>query len=150
MRINLKKSLREEDIQSVLYLGIMFGDIDCISKILHPKGNFIGMSKSKFIYSLKRHDFLGVQSNMEEESEIDYTTLISLHRFPGHRCYVLPMSKINGGIDGAYVFMMYPDDQRLIGLIVATDVFQDEDCFLSNALMFRNDANEKYDLLFNN
>ena len=59
MRINLKKQAKEEDIQSILYLGIMFGDIDCISKILHPKGKFMGMSKSKFMYSIKRHAYLG-------------------------------------------------------------------------------------------
>ena len=39
MRINLKKQAKEEDIQSILYLGIMFSDIDCISKFYIQKEN---------------------------------------------------------------------------------------------------------------
>ena len=150
MRINLKKQAKEEDIQSILYLGIMFSDIDCISKILHPKGKFMGMSKSKFIYSIKRHAYLGEKITQEDESEIDFTNLISLHRFPGQRCYVLPMNKINGGIYGAYVFVMYPDENRQVGLIVETGIYQEEEYFVSGALMYRNEGLEKYDLLFNN
>ena len=150
MRINLKKQAKEEDIQSILYLGIMFSDIDCISKILHPKGKFMGMSKSKFIYSIKRHAYLGEKITKEDESEIDFTNLISLHRFPGHRCYVLPMNKINGGIYGAYVFVMYPEENRQVGLIVETGIYQEEEYFVSGALMYRNEGLEKYDLLFNN
>ena len=150
MRINLKKQAKEEDIQSILYLGIMFSDIDCISKILHPKGKFMGMSKSKFIYSIKRHAYLGEKITKEDESEIDFTNLISLHRFPGQRCYVLPMNKINGGIYGAYVFVMYPDENRQVGLIVETGIYQEEEHFVSGALMYRNEGFEKYDLLFNN
>lgn len=150
MRINLKKQAKEEDIQSILYLGIMFSDIDCISKILHPKGKFMGMSKSKFIYSIKRHAYLGEKISEEDESEIDFTNLISLHRFPGHRCYVLPMNKINGGIYGAYVFVMYPDENRQVGLIVETGIYQEEEYFVSGALMYRNEGLEKYDLIFNN
>ena len=150
MRINLKKQAKEEDIQSILYLGIMFSDIDCISKILHPKGKFMGMSKSKFIYSIKRHAYLGENISEEDESEIDFTNLISLHRFPGQRCYVLPMNKINGGIYGAYVFVMYPDENRQVGLIVETGIYQEEEYFVSGALMYRNEGLEKYDLLFKN
>ena len=150
MRINLKKQAKEEDIQSILYLGIMFSDIDCISKILHPKGKFMGMSKSKFIYSVKRHAYLGEKITKEDESEIDFTNLISLHRFPGQRCYVLPMNKINGGIYGAYVFVMYPDENRQVGLIVETGIYQEEEYFVSGALMYRNEGLEKYDLLFKN
>ena len=150
MRINLKKQAKEEDIQSILYLGIMFSDIDCISKILHPKGKFMGMSKSKFIYSIKRHAYLGEKISEEDESEIDFTNLISLHRFPGQRCYVLPMNKINGGIYGAYVFVMYPDENRQVGLIVETGIYQEEEYFVSGALMYRNEGLEKYDLLFKN
>lgn len=150
MRIHLKKQEKEEDIQSILYLGIMFSDIDCISKILHPKGKFMGMSKSKFIYSIKRHAYLGEKISEEDESEIDFTNLISLHRFPGQRCYVLPMNKINGGIYGAYVFVMYPDENRQVGLIVETGIYQEEEHFVSGALMYRNEGFEKYDLLFNN
>jgi len=150
MRINLKKQAKEEDIQSILYLGIMFSDIDCISKILHPKGTFMGMSKSKFIYSIKRHAYLGEQISEEEESEIDFTNFISLHRFPGQRCYVLPMKMINGGDSGAYVFIMYPDENKQIGLILETGIFQEEEHFVSSALMYRNEEHEKYDLLFNN
>ena len=150
MRINLKKQAKEEDIQSILYLGIMFSDIDCISKILHPKGKFMGMSKSKFIYSIKRHAYLGKKITKEDESEIDFTNLISLHRFPGQRCYVLPMNKINGGVYGAYVFVMYPDENRQVGLIVETGIYQEEEHFVSGALMYRNEGLEKYDLLFNN
>ena len=150
MRINLKKQAKEEDIQSILYLGIMFSDIDCISKILHPKGKFMGMSKSKFIYSIKRHAHMGEKISEEDESEIDFTNLISLHRFPGQRCYVLPMNKINGGIYGAYVFVMYPDENRQVGLIVETGIYQEEEYFVSGALMYRDEGFEKYDLLFNN
>ena len=150
MRINLKKQAKEEDIQSILYLGIMFSDIDCISKILHPKGKFMGMSKSKFIYSIKRHAYLGEKITKEDESEIDFTNLISLHRFPGQRCYVLPMNKINGGVYGAYVFVMYPDENRQVGLIVETGIYQEEEHFVTGALMYRNEGFEKYDLLFNN
>ena len=150
MRINLKKQAKEEDIQSILYLGIMFSDIDCISKILHPKGKFMGMSKSKFIYSIKRHAYLGEKISEDDESEIDFTNLISLHRFPGQRCYVLPMNKINGGIYGAYVFVMYPDENRQVGLIVETGIYQEEEYFVSGALMYRKEGFEKYDLLFNN
>ena len=150
MRINLKKQAKEEDIQSILYLGIMFSDIDCISKILHPKGKFMGMSKSKFIYSIKRHAYLDEKISEEDESEIDFTNLISLHRFPGQRCYVLPMNKINGGIYGAYVFVMYPDENRQVGLIVETGIYQEEEYFVSGALMYRKEGFEKYDLLFNN
>ena len=150
MRINLKKQAKEEDIQSILYLGIMFSDIDCISKILHPKGKFMGMSKSKFMYSIKRHAYLGEKISEEDESEIDFTNLISLHRFPGQRCYVLPMNKINGGIYGAYVFVMYPDENRQVGLIVETGIYQEEEYFVSGALMYRNEGLEKYDLLFKN
>ena len=150
MKINLKKQEKEEDIQSILYLGIMFSDIDCISKILHPKGKFMGMSKSKFIYSIKRHAYLGENNTEEEESEIDLTNLISLHRFPGHRCYVLPMNRINGGSYGAYVFAMYPDENGQIGWIVETGVYQEEEHFVSSALMFQNGEYEKYDLLFTN
>ena len=150
MRINLKKQAREEDIQSILYLGIMFGDIDCISKILHPKGTFMGMSKSKFIYSIKRHAYLGENISKEGESEIDFTNFISLHRFPGQRCYVLPMKKINGGDSGAYVFIMYPDENKQVGLMLETGIFQEEEHFVSSALMYRNEAHEKYDLLFKN
>ena len=150
MRINLKKQAKEEDIQSILYLGIMFSDIDCISKILHPKGKFMGMSKSKFIYSIKRHAYLDEKISEEDESEIDFTNLISLHRFPGQRCYVLPMNKINGGVYGAYVFVMYPDENRQVGLIVETGIYQEEEYFVSGALMYRKEGFEKYDLLFNN
>ena len=75
---------------------------------------------------------------------------ISLHRFPGQRCYVLPMNKINGGIYGAYVFVMYPDENRQVGLIVETGIYQEEEYFVSGALMYRNEGFEKYDLLFNN
>ena len=150
MRINLKKQAKEEDIQSILYLGIMFSDIDCISKILHPKGKFMGMSKSKFIYSIKRHAYLDEKISEEDESEIDFTNLISLHRFPGQRCYVLPMNKINGGIYGAYVFVMYPDENRQVVMIVETGIYQEEEYFVSGALMYRKEGFEKYDLLFNN
>ena len=150
MRINLKKQPKEEDIQSILYLGIMFGDIDCISKILHPKGRFMGMSKCKFIYSIKRHAYLGENISEEEDSEIDFTNFISLHRFPGKRCYVLPMKRINGGASGAYVFIMHPDKNKQVGLILETGIFQEEEHFVSSALMYRNEAHEKYDLLFKN
>ena len=110
----------------------------------------MGMSKSKFIYSIKRHAYLGEKITQEDESEIDFTNLISLHRFPGQRCYVLPMNKINGGIYGAYVFVMYPDENRQVGLIVETGIYQEEEYFVSGALMYRNKGFEKYDLLFNN
>ena len=110
----------------------------------------MGMSKSKFIYSIKRHAYLGEKITQEDESEIDFTNLISLHRFPGQRCYVLPMNKINGGVYGAYVFVMYPDENRQVGLIVETGIYQEEEHFVSGALMYRNEGFEKYDLLFNN
>ena len=54
----------------------------------------------------------------KDESEVDLANLISWHRFPEQRCYVLPMNNINGCRYGAYVFVMYPDENRQVGLIV--------------------------------
>ncbi|MDC0272547.1 hypothetical protein OAK67_02615 [Crocinitomicaceae bacterium] len=74
----------------------------------------------------------------------------SLHKFPGRRCYMLPMNILNGGNKGAYVFIMHPEEKDKVCLITETGIFQEEKHFLSSALMFRKSEAKKYNLLFNN
>ena len=51
MQIRLKRNKRLENLKSILYCAIHFGDFQSIESILHPNGNFLGMSKqNSFIF----------------------------------------------------------------------------------------------------
>ena len=151
MNLNLIANKKQDDIQAILYCAILFGDMKSISRILHPKGRFMGMTKLRFIFSFKQHEFLDDgKENNEMDEEYIFSDLISLHNYPGQRCYMLPMNTLNGGEIGAYVFIMHPEERDKVCLILETGIFQEEKHFLSSALMFRKSEAKKYNLLFKN
>ena len=151
MNLNLIANKKQDDIQAILYCAILFGDMKSISRILHPQGRFMGMTKLRFIFSFKQHEFLDDEKVCNEmDEEYIFSNLISLHEFYGRRCYMLPMNILNGGNKGAYVFIMHPEEKDKVCLITETGIFQEDKHFLSRALMFRKSEAKKYNLLFKN
>ena len=150
MKLNLIENRKQDDIQSILYCAILFFDLRSITKILHPQGDFMGMSKARFIHSFKQHELNHTQPENEMEPKHNFTTMISLHEYPGQRCFVLPMYSINGGIKGAYVFVMHPSQKNKVFRIVETGIFQEEKYFISSALLFKKQEGKKYNFLYAN
>jgi hypothetical protein len=150
MKLNLIVNKKQDDIQSILYCAILFSDIRSITKILHPQGNFMGMSKARFIHSFKQYELHHHKSEGEMEPKHNFTTMISLHEYPGQRCFVLPMDSINGGIKGAYVFVMHPSQKKKVSRIVETGIYQEEKYFVSSALLFKKQEGKKYNFLYAN
>ena len=150
MKLNLIENRKQDDIQSILYCAILFCDLRSITKILHPQGNFMGMSKARFIHSFKQYELNHTKPENEMESKHNFTTMISLHEYPGQRCFVLPMDSINGGIKGAYVFVMHPIQKNKVFRIVETGIFQEEKYFISSALLFKKQEGKKYNFLYAN
>lgn len=150
MKLNLIENRKQDDIQSILYCAILFCDLQSITKILHPQGSFMGMSKARFIHSFKQYELNHTKPENEMESKHNFTTMISLHKYPGQRCFVLPMDSINGGIKGAYVFVMHPSQKNKVFRIVETGIFQEEKYFISSALLFKKQEGKKYNFLYAN
>lgn len=149
MKFDLKKNKKEDELFGILFLSIMFSDLAVISKLLHPKGRYMGMSKSKFIYSIQRFNLIR-EGNIEEELDLDFGNMISLQKYPGQRCFELPMNHINGGKFGGYVFKLHPDDNQKIGLIVKTGRYISEETFVKSNLMYSEKGHEDFDFLFRN
>ena len=150
MKLNLIENRKQDDIQSILYCAILFCDLRSITKILHPQGNFMGMSKARFIHSFKQYELNHTKPENEMEPKHNFTTMISLHEYPGQRCFVLPMDGINGGIKGAYVFVMHPIQKNKVFRIVETGIYQEEKYFISSALLFKKKEGKKYNFLYAN
>ena len=104
MMINLEKNERENRVKSILYMAISFDDMVTVQKLLHPRGEFLGMSKSRFMYYLmdsKQFDHLGNLKNKdneelmcESEYPFRYDEKISLDIYPGQRCFVISKKRI--------------------------------------------------------
>ena len=150
MNLNLIANKKQDDIQAILYCAILFGDIRSIMKILHPQGNFMGVSKARFIYTFKQYELKENNKESDVEPTHNFSTMISLHNYPGKRCFVLPMKSINGGVNGAYVFVMHPNQKNKVNLIVETGIFQEEKHFISRALLFDKEDAKKYNFLYCN
>ena len=150
MKLNLIVNKKQDDIQSILYCAILFSDLRSLTKILHPQGNFMGMSKARFIHSFKQHELNHSKTESEMEAKHNFTSMISLHIYPGKRCFVLPMDSINGGIRGAYVFAMHPNQKSKVSGIIETGIYQEEKSFISRALLFKKQEGKKYNFLYAN
>tara|TARA_B100001287_G_C22646590_1_gene513035 strand:+ start:323 stop:787 length:465 start_codon:yes stop_codon:yes gene_type:complete len=129
--INLEKNERENRIKSILYMAISFDDMVTIQKLLHPRGEFLGMSKSRFMHYLmdsKQFDHLGNLKNKdneelmcESEYPFRYDEKVSLDKYPGQRCFVISKKRINDGANIACVFKVHEHQKNQIGEIVETN-----------------------------
>ena len=69
--INLGKNERENRIKSILYMAISFDDMLAVQKLLHPKGEFLGMSKGRFMhYLMESKEFEKLGDSNEDGEEV--------------------------------------------------------------------------------
>ena len=130
MKINLTKNEEANRIKSILYIALAFEDLITVEKLLHPKGKFLGMPKSRFIYylmeSIKIDREAMAKNNKDEEmmKESEYPfrfdETISMDKLPGERCFSFRYSKINNGIPVKCVFKIHEQNKNLIGEIIET------------------------------
>ena len=128
--INLEKNERENRIKSILYMAILFDDMVAMQKLLHPKGQFLGMSKGRFMHYLmesKEFEKLGdsVKDGEEVIQESEYPfrhdEAISLDKYPGQRCFVISKKRINDGANIACIFKVHEHQKNQIGEIVESN-----------------------------
>jgi hypothetical protein len=72
-----KTNKRTENIKSMLYCAIHFRDFQCIESILHPNGIFLGMSKQRFIYFLRK-EFFDEGSEFISEDSVIWSVMIEV------------------------------------------------------------------------
>ena len=148
MKINLKKNEEENRIKSILFIALVIEDIITIEKLLHPKGKFLGMPKSRFVYLIMesiRLEKEEMQRNnkdeeMMKESEYPFRfdETISMDKLPGERCFTFRYSKINNGEPIKCVFKIHEQNKNMIGEIIVTNAYEYERHLKSN-LFFSSD-----------
>ena len=128
--INLEKNERENRIKSILYMAISFDDMLAVQKLLHPKGEFLGMSKGRFMHYLmesKEFEKLGDSNEdgeeviQESEYPFRHDEAISLDKYPGERCFSIRKRRINNGYPIACVFKVHKHQKNQIGEIVESN-----------------------------
>lgn len=151
MMINLEKNERENRIKSILYIAILFDDMETVQKLLHPKGEFLGMSKGRFMhYLMDSKEFKNLGNSNEDDDEIiqeseypfRHDETISLDKYPGERCFVLSKKRINDGESTVYIFKVHEHQKNQIGEIVESNDY-------ANVRRLKNDLflSSKYDQL---
>ena len=150
MQLRLKRNKRSENLKSMLYCAIHFGDFECIEAILHPQGNFLGMSKQRFIYFLRKEFFKENSEFISDDSQI-WSIMIEVGRHAGERCFVFNRNhrdKNNRPI--AYVFIIHPHQNNEVWKIVHTTNYMNERALTKGSLMFRKDMGKKFNALYKN
>lgn len=150
MQIRLKRNKRLENLKSILYCAIHFGDFQSIESILHPNGNFLGMSKQRFIYFLRKEFFKEKSEFISEDSQI-WSVIIEVGKYAGERCFIFNRDhKDKNNRPIAYVFIVHPRQNKEIWKIVKTTSYMNEKSLTKSALMFRKDMGKKFNALYKN
>tara|TARA_Y100001978_G_C23678823_1_gene427912 strand:- start:1395 stop:1847 length:453 start_codon:yes stop_codon:yes gene_type:complete len=150
MQIKLKRNKRAENLKSMLYCAIHFGDFDCVESILHPNGIFLGMNKHRFIYFLRKEYLKDQSEYIADDSQI-WSVMIEVGKYAGERCFIFNrdhMDKNNRPI--AYVFIVHPHQQKSVWKIIHTTNYINEKTLTKRSLMFNKDKGKKFNSLYKN
>lgn len=148
-KIEVRSNKRTENIKGMLYCAIIFGDVEMVDRILHPKGNYAGMTKGQFLYKIRKE-------SMSEDGEFVFpdaplsTTLIETGNFMGERCFVFKRRN-SAKKATAYVFVMHPKDKLKVHRIIPTLKYLNENRFVDKNLVFKKNKNAFFlNLLYKN
>jgi hypothetical protein len=127
----------------------MFADFKVVEKILHPKGTYLGMSKSRFLYFLqKEHN--DPESKFISEQSIIWSALFDIAAFPGQRCYIFNRSIKHNGKPRAYVFRLHPVETTQVCRIVVSQKYINEKKLTEMSYQLNRKRSSEYYLLFKN
>lgn len=149
IELNMKKNKNLQSMQSLIYCAILFEDMDTVKKLLHPQGDFLGMSKYRFLYFLQNEFNKKVSEFVSGDSKL-FTVLIDIGKYAGKQCYILNRGSPGQSKPPAYVFLPYEHDLKRVGRIVQTNNYRNEKAFTLNASMFRKDKSNDFNLIFKN
>ena len=149
MKIEMKLNKSNENIKSILYCAILFGDVETVAKILHPQGHFVGMSKARFLYFLQREHHKPEFNFIDEETSI-WADLIDLGLYAGQRCFIFNREIKYNGKPRAFVFVMHPHQSKQVHKIVVSKKYTNEQTITRVALLFNQKKKNDYNLLFKN
>jgi hypothetical protein len=144
-----KTNKRSENIKSMLYCAIHFRDFQCIESILHPNGVFLGMSKQRFIYFLRK-ELLKEGSEFISEDSIIWTIMIDIGKHLGERCFIFNRQhKRENTKPFAYVFIIHPTQHKEVWKIIRTTNYINETT-LKSSLMYSKNLGKQFNTLFKN
>ena len=149
MIINLEINRKTEAIQSILYCSILFGDSECMLKLLHPKGTYLGMTKARFIYFVRTELTKKFSEFISEDAHI-FTNLVDLGKHAGTRCFIFNRKRLYGRKPPAYVFLPHPDQNHQIWKIIKTVNYVNEKALHNTTTMFKKGTAKKYNALYKN